>query len=39
MGLCEVNLEGNKLNDRAINDLVVFLRDDAWTKCLNLRKN
>lgn len=39
MGLCEVNLEGNRLNDKAVSELVAFLRDDGWTKCLNLRRN
>lgn len=39
MGLCEVNLEGNQLNDRSVSDLITFLKDDSWTKCINLKKN
>lgn len=38
-GLCEVSLEGNKINDRSVTELVTFLKDDGWTKCLNLRRN
>jgi hypothetical protein len=38
-GLCEVNLEHNRLNDKSVAHLVSSLKADAWTKCLNLRSN
>ena len=38
-GICEVNLESNKLTDKSIAELTSSLKADSWTKCLNLRNN
>lgn len=39
MGLCEINLERNRLNDKFAVELSSFLKNDSWTKCINLKKN
>lgn len=39
IGLCEVNLEGNRINDKAAVELASFLKNDSWTKCINLKRN
>lgn len=38
-GICEVNLENNELDDKSAIELVSFLKDDQWSRCLNLREN
>ena len=38
-GICEINLENNKFGDRAAVDMIEFLKDDQWTRCINLRDN
>lgn len=38
-GLCEVNLESNQIHDRAVYDMIQFLKDDNWLQCLNLKRN
>lgn len=38
-GLCEVNLEGNKLTDSSVREMISFLKEDSWTRCLNLKNN
>lgn len=39
IGLCEVNLERNQLNDKAVIEFISYLKNDNWTKCINLRGN
>lgn len=38
-GLCEINLERNHINDKSAIELASFLKNDNWTKCLNLKGN
>jgi hypothetical protein len=38
-GICEVNLENNKITDRSAQEFLDFFKDDHWTRCLNLRSN
>lgn len=38
-GICEINLEKNQLNDKAVIELATFLKNDTWTKCINLKGN
>lgn len=38
-GICEVNLMGNLLTDRSVQDLCSFLQFDGWTRSVNLRYN
>ena len=38
-GICEVNLAGNLVDAKCIQDLCYFLQYDGWTRSINLRKN